>query len=157
MKNIRFFLSEIFHFAVVKFSVYLNRLVFVMLNKSRTCNSCNKSLIRVLWPLSISLTVTVENRKAISNRYNNITSSVQDTKGERRTHLNQRYHNETTSRKLVEFAETWTPLCNVDMALSRWRVCNSNNKNDQSSVTFMHMPRPYPYLAASFKPWRWTL
>ena len=35
MKNIRFFLSENFHFLVVKFSVYLNRLVFVM---SR-CNS----------------------------------------------------------------------------------------------------------------------
>ena len=30
MKNIRFFLSEIFHFLVVKFSVYLNRHVFVM-------------------------------------------------------------------------------------------------------------------------------
>ena len=31
MKNIRFFLSEICHFLVVKFSVYLNRRVFVML------------------------------------------------------------------------------------------------------------------------------
>ena len=30
MKNIRTFLSEIFHFLVVKFSVYLNRRVFVM-------------------------------------------------------------------------------------------------------------------------------
>ena len=30
MKNIRFFLSENFHFLVVKFSVYLNRHVFVM-------------------------------------------------------------------------------------------------------------------------------
>ena len=30
MKNIRFFLSEIFHFLVVKFSIYLNRRVFVM-------------------------------------------------------------------------------------------------------------------------------
>ena len=30
MKIIRIFLSEIFHFLVVKFSVYLNRLVFVM-------------------------------------------------------------------------------------------------------------------------------
>ena len=29
MKNIRIFLSEIFHFLVVKFSVYLNRHVFV--------------------------------------------------------------------------------------------------------------------------------
>ena len=29
MKNIRFFLSENFHFLVVKFSVYLNRLIFV--------------------------------------------------------------------------------------------------------------------------------
>ena len=32
MKNIRFFLSENFHFLVVKFSVYLNRRVFVMNN-----------------------------------------------------------------------------------------------------------------------------
>ena len=31
MKNIRIFLSENFHFLVVKFSVYLNRRVFVML------------------------------------------------------------------------------------------------------------------------------
>ena len=30
MKNIRFFLSENFQFLVVKFSVYLNRHVFVM-------------------------------------------------------------------------------------------------------------------------------
>ena len=30
MKNIRVFLSENFHFLVVKFSVYLNRRVFVM-------------------------------------------------------------------------------------------------------------------------------
>ena len=30
MKNIRIFLFENFHFLVVKFSVYLNRLVFVM-------------------------------------------------------------------------------------------------------------------------------
>ena len=32
MKNIRIFLSENFHFLVVKFSVYLNRSVFVMLS-----------------------------------------------------------------------------------------------------------------------------
>ena len=31
MKNIRIFLSENFHFLVVKVSVYLNRHVFVML------------------------------------------------------------------------------------------------------------------------------
>ena len=30
MKNIRIFLSENFHFLMVKFSVYLNRRVFVM-------------------------------------------------------------------------------------------------------------------------------
>ena len=30
MKNIRIFLSENFHFLVLKFSVYLNRHVFVM-------------------------------------------------------------------------------------------------------------------------------
>ena len=32
MKNIRVFLSENFHFLVVKFSVYLNRRVFVMID-----------------------------------------------------------------------------------------------------------------------------
>ena len=31
MKNVRIFLSENFHVLVVKFSVYLNRQVFVML------------------------------------------------------------------------------------------------------------------------------
>ena len=31
MKNIRFFLSENFQFLEVKFSIYLNRCVFVML------------------------------------------------------------------------------------------------------------------------------
>ena len=39
MKNIRIFLSENFHFSVVKFSVYLNRLVFVMLREVRKKNS----------------------------------------------------------------------------------------------------------------------
>ena len=33
MKNIRFFLPENFHFLVVKFSMYLNRRVFVMQSK----------------------------------------------------------------------------------------------------------------------------
>ena len=33
MKNIIIFLSEIFHFLVVEFSVYLNRLVFIMKNR----------------------------------------------------------------------------------------------------------------------------
>ena len=32
IKNIRIFLSENFHFLVVKFSIYLNRHVFVMAN-----------------------------------------------------------------------------------------------------------------------------
>ena len=32
MKNIRIFLSENFPFLVVKFSIYLNRSVFVMIN-----------------------------------------------------------------------------------------------------------------------------
>ena len=37
MKNIRFFLSENFHFLGVKFSMYLNKRVFVMLKgKKRT-------------------------------------------------------------------------------------------------------------------------
>ena len=34
MKNIRIFLSENFHFLVVKFSVYLNRHVFVMIDQN---------------------------------------------------------------------------------------------------------------------------
>ena len=43
MKNIRFFLSETFPFLVVKFSIYLNRRVFVMSNDfikgwQRTCS-----------------------------------------------------------------------------------------------------------------------
>ena len=33
MKNIRFFLSESFYFLMVKFSVYLNRHVFVMFSR----------------------------------------------------------------------------------------------------------------------------
>ena len=32
MKNIRFFYLKNFHFSVIKFSVYLNRHVFVMVN-----------------------------------------------------------------------------------------------------------------------------
>ena len=31
MKNISFYLSENFHFLVAKFSIYLNRCVFVMI------------------------------------------------------------------------------------------------------------------------------
>ena len=31
MKNTRFFLSENFHFLMVKFSIYLNRHVFIMI------------------------------------------------------------------------------------------------------------------------------
>ena len=34
MKNIRMFLSESFHFSVIKFSVYLNWHVFVMIVQS---------------------------------------------------------------------------------------------------------------------------
>ena len=34
MKNIRIFLSENFHFSMVKFSVYWNRRVFVMSNNN---------------------------------------------------------------------------------------------------------------------------
>ena len=40
------FLSENFQFLVVKFSIYLNRLVFVMENSDQTAKAC--SLIRVL-------------------------------------------------------------------------------------------------------------
>ena len=34
MKNIKSFLSEIFQFLEVKFSIYLNRRVFIMCSKS---------------------------------------------------------------------------------------------------------------------------
>ena len=46
-----------------------------------------------------------------------------------------------------------SPLCNVNVAkfLSKSRVCNSNNQNLISSVTFMHMPCLYCYFATSFK------
>ena len=47
MKNIRFFLSEKFPFLVVKFTIYLNRRVFVMHLMSCTC--------KVLMPLAAYL------------------------------------------------------------------------------------------------------
>ena len=43
MKNIRFFLSENFMFLEVKFSIYLNRRVFVMAN-CITCATCKHVL-----------------------------------------------------------------------------------------------------------------
>ena len=42
MKNIRIFLSEICHFVVVKFSVYLNRRVFVMRQMIQENNAVNQ-------------------------------------------------------------------------------------------------------------------
>ena len=48
MKNIRIFLSDNFHFFVVKFSVYLNRHVFIMwvLNDTTTTNILSKTLFQ---------------------------------------------------------------------------------------------------------------
>ena len=40
MKNIRFFLPENFHFLVVKFSIYLNRRVFVLSYFPIKCMLC---------------------------------------------------------------------------------------------------------------------
>ena len=42
MKHVRFFLSENFHFLVVKFSVYLDRRVFVM--DGKICCSWNRTV-----------------------------------------------------------------------------------------------------------------
>ena len=57
MKNIRIFLSENFPFLVVKFSIYLNRRVFVMLRMQRffiwTTNSDQTARIhRLIWVFS---------------------------------------------------------------------------------------------------------
>ena len=41
--------------------------------------------------------------------------------------------------------------CVYVKCLSASRVCNSNKKSDQSSVTFMHNHSLNPYFAASFK------
>ena len=43
MKNIRVFLSENYQFLEVKFSVYLNRRVFVMIS-----NNCKSTLMHIL-------------------------------------------------------------------------------------------------------------
>ena len=40
MKNNNFFLSENFPFLVVKFSIYLNRRVFIMYNLFTFCSLC---------------------------------------------------------------------------------------------------------------------
>ena len=44
MKNLRIFLSENFHFLVVKFSVYLNRCVFVMETSTKLIASLPQGL-----------------------------------------------------------------------------------------------------------------
>ena len=54
MKNIRFFLSENFHFLVVKFSVYLNRHVFVMILH-------NYSFSYIFWSFMIEPIQSFEN------------------------------------------------------------------------------------------------
>ena len=55
--------------------------------------------------------------------------------------------------KTVEVGETSVVLFHVYKAkfLSKSRICNSNNKNDPSSVTFMYMPSLKSYFATSFK------
>ena len=49
MKNIRVFLSENFPVLVVKFSIYLNRRVFVMSTEHKTKNICNRHAV-LEWP-----------------------------------------------------------------------------------------------------------
>ena len=53
MKNIRVFLSETFHFLLVKCSVYLNRLVFVMYRKSiyLVMNNVEQSMENIIGPV----------------------------------------------------------------------------------------------------------
>ena len=45
MKNIRIFYLKHYHFLVVKFSVHLNRRVFVMLNSTVTEKECPRDFI----------------------------------------------------------------------------------------------------------------
>ena len=52
MKNIRFFLSENFHFLVVKFSVYLNRHVFVMLSDNMRLIVKERTIFSIFTSLS---------------------------------------------------------------------------------------------------------
>ena len=60
MKNIRIFLSENFHFLVAKFSVSLNRRVFVMFYKIKNCLkndffiSCDDRIGKMLHNICIS-------------------------------------------------------------------------------------------------------
>ena len=65
MKNIRVFLSENFIFLVVKFSVYLNRLVFLMpqettkkqLKESRIDSICSTHIFRAQFAKSLKYIV----------------------------------------------------------------------------------------------------
>ena len=59
MKNISEFLSENFHFLVVKFSVYLNRHVFVMSGSNCPCLEQISKVIKVLEPLKFDLTLLI--------------------------------------------------------------------------------------------------
>ena len=76
MKNIRF-LSEKFHFLVVKLSVYLNRLVFVM---SRTVNIVLSTIMedyRLLAEAVVSLTaVRLTGFPIWSVQQGNMTTSI---------------------------------------------------------------------------------
>ena len=57
MKNIRVFLSEIFQFLEMKFSIYLNRRVFVMTTKLDHTNSAHKNVYRIRQPIINFLSV----------------------------------------------------------------------------------------------------
>ena len=60
MKNIRFFLSGNFHFWVVKFSVYLNRRVFVMNWEQLYTVKCSRRFYGKYYQLAASaLTVNI--------------------------------------------------------------------------------------------------
>ena len=50
MKNIRFFLSENFPFLFVKFSVYLNRRVFAMMDPFNACYPIYQKYLHILIP-----------------------------------------------------------------------------------------------------------
>ena len=67
MKNIRFFYLKIFLFLVVKFSIYLNRCVFVMEQRSLQGLSSIVSIVHLHAPIYIIESTLVISTSLISN------------------------------------------------------------------------------------------
>ena len=66
MKNIRFFLSEKFHFLVVKFSVYSNRRVFVMERGGTCARRQDTHWSHSTWELSVRNDLNLKSEQKIS-------------------------------------------------------------------------------------------